>query len=152
MDIKYMQLAIEQAEEGMKGDEVPVGVVIVRDNEIIACAHNEKELTRLPTRHAEIVAIERAAEVIGDWRLTGCDMYVTLEPCAMCAGAIINARIDRLYFGAYDPKAGCCGTLYNLLTDVRFNHRTEVYGGIMQEAAGALLSDFFRAKRATSKQ
>lgn len=147
MDKAYMELAIEEALKGSINGEVPVGAVIVKDGSIIASAHNEKELTSKATRHAEIVAIERASEALGDWRLEEADMYVTLEPCAMCAGAIINARIRRLYFGAYDPKAGCCGTLYNLPQDGRFNHVTEVTGGIMAEECGRIISDFFRVRR-----
>lgn len=147
MDKAYMELAIEEALKGSINGEVPVGAVIVKDGSIIASAHNEKELTSKATRHAEIVAIERASEALGGWRLEEADMYVTLEPCAMCAGAIINARIRRLYFGAYDPKAGCCGTLYNLPQDGRFNHVTEVTGGIMAEECGRIISDFFRVRR-----
>jgi len=142
-----MEEAIAEALKGSDYDEVPVGVVIVKDGKVIARAHNEKEKTATATRHAEIVAIEKASEILNDWRLTGCEMYVTLEPCAMCAGAIINSRVDRVFFGAYDPKAGCCGSIYNLLSEKRFNHRPEVSGGIMEEECGRLLSDFFRKKR-----
>lgn len=147
MDIKYMSIALKEAEKGAKYDEVPIGAIIVKDNIIIARAHNEKEKKGLTTRHAEMIAIEKAQKKTGDWRLNGAEMYVTLEPCPMCAGAIINARISMLYYGAKDPKAGCCGSLYNLPEDKRFNHRTEVVGGIMQEECAKLLSDFFRNKR-----
>lgn len=147
MDIRFMELAIEEALKGHLYDEVPVGAVIVKDNDVIASAHNEKEQFKKATKHAEIIAIEKASEVIGDWRLTGCDLYVTLEPCPMCAGAIINSRLDKVYFGAYDNKAGCCGSLYNLLSDKRFNHQPEVIGGIMQDQCSRMISSFFLSKR-----
>ncbi len=142
-----MKLALEQALMGGQIGEVPIGVVIVKDNKIISSAHNEKELMNCATRHAEIVAIERASATLGDWRLIGCTMYSTLEPCAMCTGAIINSRLDKLIFGAYDPKAGCVSSLYRLLEDNRFNHMPIVEGGIMQEECGSVLSEFFKNKR-----
>jgi len=147
MDKDYMKLALEQALMGGQIGEVPIGVVIVKDNKIISSAHNEKELMNCATRHAEIVAIERASATLGDWRLIGCTMYSTLEPCAMCTGAIINSRLDKLIFGAYDPKAGCVSSLYRLLEDNRFNHMPIVEGGIMQEECGSVLSEFFKNKR-----
>jgi tRNA(adenine34) deaminase len=143
----YMKKALLQAEKALEEDEVPIGAVIVKDGQIISRAHNAKEKTGLATRHAEIIAIEKACKKTGDWRLNGCEMYVTLEPCPMCAGAIINARIDKLFFGAYDEKAGCCGTLYNLLQDGRFNHRVQVVGGVMREECARILNDFFKSKR-----
>ena len=147
MDLKFMELAVIEATKGSEYEEVPIGVVIVKDGQVIASAHNMKEESRIATRHAEIVAIEEASRYLNDWRLIGCDLYVTLEPCAMCAGAMINARISNLYFGAYDGKAGCCGSLYNLPVDKRFNHRVNVTGGIMEEECGKRLSDFFKKKR-----
>lgn len=147
MKEKFMKMAIKQALVGQALDEVPIGAVIVKDGKVIAKAHNLKEKKSCANYHAEMVAIAKACKKIGDWRLTGCDIYVTLEPCAMCAGALINARIDNIYFGAYDPKAGCCGTLYNLPEDGRFNHRPQVEGGILQEQCANLLSEFFKTKR-----
>ena len=126
MEEKYMRMAIDEAKRGTTYDEVPIGAVIVKDGEVLATAHNEKEEHNCAIYHAEIVAIMRATERLGNWHLDGADMYVTLEPCAMCAGAIINSRIANVYFGAYDAKAGCLGTLYNLPTDTRFNHRASV--------------------------
>lgn len=151
MEEKYMRLAIEEAKKGTEYDEVPVGAVIVRDGEILAKAHNEKEEHKCSVYHAEIVAIMRAAEKVGNWHLDGADIYVTLEPCAMCAGAIINSRIANVYFGAYDEKAGCAGTLYNLAVDTRFNHRANVEGGILKDECADLLSGYFREKRLQSK-
>ena len=147
MKEKFMKMAIKQALVGQALDEVPIGAVIVKDGKVIAKAHNLKEKKSCANYHAEMVAIAKACKKIGDWRLMGCDIYVTLEPCAMCAGALINARIDNIYFGAYDPKAGCCGTLYNLPEDGRFNHRPQVEGGILQEQCANLLSEFFKTKR-----
>ena len=144
---KYMRLAIKLANKGAALDEVPVGAVIVKDGKVIARAHNLKESKKCSNYHAEIVAIDKACKAIGDWHLNECDIFVTLEPCAMCAGALINSRIRGVYFGAYDSKAGCCGSLYNLLSDERFNHRPYVEGGIMQDECAQLLSDYFRQKR-----
>lgn len=148
----FMRMAIAQAKEALKIDEVPIGAVIVKGDEVIAAAYNSKEQDKCALKHAELIAIERASRAIGDWRLNGCDIYVTLEPCPMCAGAIINARMDNLFFGAYDYKAGCCGTLYNIPQDERFNHRVQVEGGILQEECGGLLSDFFKTKRGRKKE
>ncbi len=146
-DERYMKAAIRQAKCAAKQDEVPVGCVIVMDGEIIARAYNLREKKQSAIAHAEILCIERACKKVGLWRLCGATMYVTLEPCPMCAGAIINSRLDRVVFGAFDQKAGCCGSLYNLPEDARFNHRPEVTGGVLKEECAALLSDFFRAKR-----
>ena len=142
-----MKAALHQAKLAVRHREVPVGAVIVKDGEIIAKAYNRQERSGCANFHAEMVAIEKACRAVGDWRLTGCDIYVTLEPCPMCAGALINARIDNIYFGAYDPKAGCCGTLYDLPEDKRFNHRPRVTGGIMAQECGAILKDFFKEHR-----
>ena len=138
MDEKYMRRAIEVAKQGEEYDEVPIGCVVVKDGEIIAEAHNRKEENKSALCHAEMLALAEAAGKIGDWRLYGCDVYVTLEPCAMCAGAMINSRVDNVFFGAYDQKAGCCGTLYNLPVDERFNHRPNVEGGILEEECAGL--------------
>lgn len=147
MDEKFMSKALELAKEAIRHDEVPIGAVIVYDGEIIAEAHNMKEQDNCAISHAEIVAIKRATKALNSWRLYGCDIYVTLEPCPMCAGALINSRIDNIYFGAYDEKAGCCGTLYNLPEDKRFNHRPNVKGGILAVECAELLSDYFKSKR-----
>ena len=147
MQEKFMRRAIELAIKGMEFDEVPIGAVIVKNGEIIAEAHNEKELFNCAVYHAEVRAIERACKFVDNWYLDECDIYVTLEPCAMCAGAIINSRLDNIYFGAYDLKSGCCGSLYNLPTDTRFNHRLNVTGGILKEECAELLTNFFRGKR-----
>ena len=152
MQIKFMRSAIKEAEKAVKEDEVPIGAVIVMDGKIIARAHNKMEKTQLATAHAEILAINKACKKLKSWRLDGAELYVTIEPCAMCAGAIINSRISNVYFGAYDQKAGCTGTLYNLPVDERFNHRANVEGGIMQQECADLLSDFFKQKREKQKQ
>lgn len=146
-----MLAAIKEAQKAAAKDEVPVGAVLVADGKIIARAHNMKETKRLATAHAEMEVIARASKKRGNWYLTDTDLYVTLEPCPMCAGAIINARIRNLYFGAWDPKAGCCGTLYSLPEDKRFNHRVQVEGGILEKECAALLSDFFKGKRKKDK-
>lgn len=142
-----MQLALQQAAAAAAIDEVPVGAVIVRGDDVISMAHNLRESTSDPTAHAEILALRAAARVVGSWRLEGCVMAVTLEPCPMCAGALINSRIDQVVYGATDPKMGCVDTLYQLCSDPRFNHRPSVVGGVMAEACGAILTEFFRAKR-----
>ena len=141
---RYMGYALREAERAMEAGEVPVGCVIVHEGELIAKAHNQREMLQDPTAHAEILAITAAAARLGSWRLENTRLYVTLEPCAMCAGAIILARIPEVYFGAYDPKAGCCGTLMNLLEDPRFNHQPAVFPGLRSEECGALLTRFFR--------
>lgn len=150
--VGFMRLALKQAALAAGEDEVPVGAVIVKEGKVIAKARNRKEKRCCSNFHAEIVAIEKACKKVGDWRLNDCDIFVTLEPCAMCAGALINARIGNIYFGAYDPKAGCCGTLYDLPVDTRFNHRPKVVeGGILQEQCADILSEYFKSKRARSK-
>ena len=147
-----MQLAIEQASAATQADEVPVGAVIVRYGRVIAAAHNQREMLRDPTAHAEMLAITQAAESVGDWRLNDCSLYVTLEPCAMCAGAIVNARIPLVVYGATDAKAGAVQSLFHLLNDNRLNHRCEVVPGILSEQCGALLSDFFQRRRDLGKK
>jgi len=142
-----MQQALLEARKAYDMGEVPIGAVIVKDGKVIARGHNLRETEKDPTLHAEMVAIREAARYLGGWRLTGCELYVTIEPCPMCAGAIIQARIERVVFGAMDPKAGCAGSLYNLLQDPRFNHRVEVVGGVMEEECRRIMQDFFRARR-----
>lgn len=145
---KAIDLAIAAAEQ----DEVPVGALIVRANRIIGAAHNQREQLRDPTAHAEMIAITQAAEAMGDWRLEGCTMYVTLEPCPMCAGAILLARIPKVVYGTRDPKAGAVESLFKLLTDPRLNHRSEVIGGVMAQDCGLLLTQFFENKRIQGKK
>lgn len=142
-----MARALELARAGALRGEVPVGAVIVRGGEVIAEAHNRTVEDCDPTAHAEAVAIRRAARRLGDWRLEDCTLYTTLEPCALCAGAAVLARIPRLVFGAADPKAGMAGSLENLVQDPRLNHRMELRGGILAEESGELLRDFFRSRR-----
>jgi len=146
-----MKAALQEAKKAYELDEVPIGAVIVRDGSIVGCGYNLRETQKDPTLHAEMTAIRQAAEHLGGWRLTGCDLYVTVEPCPMCAGAILQARISRLIFGARDPKAGCAGSLYNLLNDERFNHSTEIIEGVMAEECAGLMKEFFRAKRQNTR-
>jgi tRNA(adenine34) deaminase len=131
----------------LESDEVPVGAVVVYQDRVIAAAHNQREMLHDPTAHAEMIAITQAAEQLQDWRLEDCTLYVTLEPCPMCAGAIVQARLPRLVFGATDPKAGACVSLYTIVTDERLNHRVMVIGGVLERECGAILKDFFARKR-----
>ena len=144
---KFMMRAIELAEESASCDEVPVGAVVVKDGEIIAEGGNYKERSKNAVCHAEIVALSKATQAVGNWWLENCDVYVTLEPCPMCAGAMINSRIRALYFGAYDEKTGACGSKINLFEQGLFNHNVSVSGGYMQERCATLLSSFFKQKR-----
>ena len=146
-DHDAMRAALVQAVAAQVHDDVPVGAVVVRDGRIIASAHNERELSGDPTAHAEVLALRAAAAAVGSWRLDGCTLYVTLEPCAMCAGAIVNARIGRVVFGTADPKAGAVRSLYRVADDPRLNHRATVEGGVLADEAGALLKAFFAARR-----
>ena len=146
-DYLFMKEALKEAKKAYKKDETPVGAVIVKDGIVIARAHNEKELRMDPTLHAEISAIRKACKKLGTWRLNDCDMYVTLEPCAMCAGAIIQARIGRLFIGALDPKAGAAGSVVDLLSVQKFNHRVEVSYGLLTEECSKILKDFFKELR-----
>jgi tRNA(adenine34) deaminase len=149
-DDQYMRLALREAEAALSEDEVPVGAVVVHADRVIASAHNQREQLRDPTAHAEMIAITQAAEVLGSWRLEGATLYVTLEPCVMCAGAIVLARLPRVVYGAADPKAGGVASLYRLLEDPRLNHRAEVTAGVLAEPCGAILSRFFAGKRRSS--
>jgi tRNA(adenine34) deaminase len=142
-----MEAAIEQARSALDHGDVPVGAVVQRDGVIIAARHNERELTGDPSAHAEMLAIRDAAAVVGRWRLDDCTLVVTLEPCPMCAGAMINARIGQLVYGATDPKAGAAGSLMNLVADPRLNHRLPVVSGVAADRCGALLVEFFAARR-----
>jgi tRNA(adenine34) deaminase len=146
-DDEAMQLALDQAASAAVHGDVPIGAVVVRDGQVIAARHNERELTGDPTAHAEVLAIRDAANVVGHWRLLDCSLYVTLEPCVMCAGALVNARIGRVVFGAVDPKAGALVSLYQVCSDPRLNHRPPVVAGVRAEEAGKLLRDFFASRR-----
>jgi tRNA(adenine34) deaminase len=146
-DVQAMSAALEQARAALGHDDVPIGAVVVFEGRIIAARHNERELTGDPTAHAEVLALRDAAAHIGHWRLIGCSLYVTLEPCAMCAGALVNSRVDRLVFAASDPKAGAVASLYELCTDQRLNHRLEVVSDVQQPQASALLKAFFAERR-----
>jgi tRNA(adenine34) deaminase len=143
-----MGAALEVARTSAGSGEIPVGaVVLAPDGELLASAHNEREARHDPTAHAEVVALRRAGARLGDWQLTGCTLAVTLEPCTMCAGAIVLARIGRLVFGAWDPKAGAVGSLWDVVRDRRLNHRPEVVGGVRADECGALLQEFFAGRR-----
>ena len=146
-DDEAMQLALDQAAAAAVHGDVPIGAVVVRDGQVIAARHNERELTGDPTAHAEVLAIRDAAKVVGHWRLLDCSLYVTLEPCVMCAGALVNARIGRVVFGAVDPKAGALVSLYQVCGDPRLNHRPPVVAGVRADEAGTLLRDFFASRR-----
>jgi len=146
-DLRFMALALVEAEAAARAGEVPVGAVVVRAGEILARAHNLREATDDPTAHAEVLAVRAAAARIGSWRLDGCVLYVTLEPCFMCAGALVNARLPRLVFGAPDPKAGAVGSLADVVRDARLNHRVEVSSGVLAQACGDVLKAFFAGRR-----
>ncbi|MDO8364217.1 MAG: tRNA adenosine(34) deaminase TadA [Actinomycetota bacterium] len=146
-DVEAMQLALAEARAAAEHDDVPIGAVVVRDGAVIAARHNERELTGDPTAHAEVLALRDAAAVVGHWRLFECTLYVTLEPCVMCAGAVVNSRVGRLVFGATDPKAGAVTSLYEVCADSRLNHRPPVEGGVCADECGQLLKRFFAARR-----
>jgi tRNA(adenine34) deaminase len=146
-DDQAMRVALDQARAAVAHGDVPIGAVVVRDGEIIAARHNERELTGDPTAHAEVLAIRDAAAVVGHWRLGDCAVFVTLEPCVMCAGAMVNARIGRLVYAATDPKAGAVESLYEVCSDTRLNHRLPVVAGLHADEAGALLRAFFAERR-----
>ena len=142
-----MRLALREAEQAFDIKEVPVGAVIMKGGHLIGRGHNQMELLTDPTAHAEIIAITAAASFLGDWRLKECTLYVTKEPCAMCAGAIINSRLEKVVFGCYDEKEGCCGSLYQICSDPRFSHKTAVKGGVLQDDCNSLLVNFFKNRR-----
>jgi len=147
-----MRLALAEAARAASAGEVPVGAVVIRGGEVLGRGHNRRETDADPLAHAEILAIREASIEVGGWRLTGCTLYVTLEPCAMCAGALVNSRVDRLVFGARDPKAGFCGSLGDLVRDVRLNHRLEVVEGVLVEECGTLLREFFESLRSRKRE
>jgi tRNA(adenine34) deaminase len=148
----FMKMALAEAEAAYVEKEVPVGAVVVREDRVIASAHNLRETLRDPTAHAEMIAITQAAEAMGGWRLEGCTLYVTLEPCAMCAGAIVQARIPTIVYGAADPKAGAVHSLFQLLSDPRLNHRCELVPGVLALECGQILTKFFEQQRALGKK
>jgi tRNA(adenine34) deaminase len=146
-DEYFMRLALREAERALEHDDVPIGAVIVHEGEVLAAAPNERELRGDPTAHAEMLVLRAASEKLGNWRLLDTVLYVTLEPCAMCAGAIVLARVPRVVFGTTDPKAGAVGSVFDVLNEPRLNHRPEVAGGLLADAAGDLLRAFFAARR-----
>ena len=148
---KFMKEALKEAKKAYEKLEVPVGAVIVKDGKIIARAHNQKETKYDTTKHAEILAIQKASKKLQSWRLLDCEMYVTLEPCSMCAGALIQSRIRKIYIGTMDPKTGACGSILNLLQDYPFNHKIEIETGILGQECEGLLKQFFKELRAKKK-
>ncbi|WP_373270171.1 tRNA adenosine(34) deaminase TadA [Enterococcus sp. 5B7_DIV0075] len=149
---KWMRLALEEAKKAEQLAEVPIGAVVILDNQVIGRGHNLRETTQDATTHAEMLAIKEACAAVGSWRLEEAQLFVTLEPCPMCSGAMILSRVKEVYFGAYDPKGGTAGTLMNLLTDERFNHQATVEGGILEEECGGILATFFRQLRTKKKK
>lgn len=150
-DEDYMALAIAEAHKAGQNGEVPIGAILVHNNQVVASAYNLRESLQTTASHAEMFLIEKGNALFKSWRLEDCTLYVTLEPCQMCAGAILQARIPRVVFGAYDPKAGCAGSIINLLEDDRFNHQVDLVGGVQSDICSALLTDFFKNLRANNK-
>jgi tRNA(adenine34) deaminase len=146
-DDYFMRLAVREAERALEHDDVPIGAVLVREGEVMAAAHNERELRQDPTAHAEMIALRESARELGTWRVLDAVMYVTLEPCAMCAGALVLARVPRVVYGASDPKAGACGSVLDVLGEPGLNHRPDVAGGLLAQECGDLLSEFFASRR-----
>ena len=146
-DLTFMRMALEEAAKASDVDEVPIAALIVQDSRVLARAHNYRELWQDPTAHAEVIAIRAAATALGTWRLTDTTLYVTVEPCSMCIGAIILARVSRVVFGAWDPKAGACGSVFDLTIEPRLNHRVEIVGGLLEAESQTLLQQFFRQLR-----
>ncbi len=149
---RWMQAALGEARAAFEAGEVPIGAVIVHEDRVIAAAGNQRESLNDPTAHAEMIAITQAAQTLGSWRLLDCTLYVTLEPCPMCAGAIVQARLPRVYYGATDPKAGACHTLFELTSDIRLNHQALVIGGVLKEESRSLLQEFFAQQRKLGKK
>lgn len=150
-DERWMALALEQAQLAADKGEVPVGAVVIHGEKVIAKTHNLRESNKDPLAHAELLAIAAAAQLLGRWRLIECTLFVTLEPCPMCAGAIVNSRLDRIVYGTGDPRAGACGTIFNIVEDERLNHRAEVVRGVLKEPCSQILSKFFKDLRAKRK-
>ena len=151
LNSKWMKVALDEAIKAYDKEEIPIGSIVVKDGRIIGRGYNQRETMNDPTAHAEIIALSSASNTIQDWRLEGCSLYVTKEPCPMCAGAIMNARISHIYFGMHDEKAGCCGSLYQLCRDPRFNHQSVVQGGIRESDCIALIKSFFDDNRKKKK-
>ena len=147
IDERYMRMAIDAAQVAEENGDVPIGAVIVYQNRVIGRAYNQREQLKDPTAHAEIIALTQAASFVGSWRLHGCTIYVTLEPCPMCAGALVLGRLDRLVYGCADPKTGACGSLYDIVRDERLNHRLEVTSGVLADDCAGLLQAFFQQRR-----
>ena len=152
LDRRFMQEALAQAAKALDSEDVPVGAIVVRDGHVIGRGRNQRELLQDPTAHAEMIALTAAAEHVGHWRLEGCTMYVTLEPCPMCAGALVLARVARLVYGAPDEKAGACGSLFTISDDPRLNHRVETVAGVLAEPCAELLRQFFRHRRSLGEK
>lgn len=146
-DEHFMRLALREAARALEHEDVPIGAVIAHEGEVIAAAHNERELRQDPTAHAEVIALREASLALGSWRVLDTVMYVTLEPCAMCAGALVLARVPRVVYGTSDPKAGACGSILDVLAEPRLNHRPEVVGGLLAQECGELLREFFASRR-----
>ena len=151
-DERFMKKALHQAKRAAAIGEIPIGCVIVRDGKVIARGFNQRRSRKTTLAHAEMIAIDRASRKLGDWRLEGCTMYVTLEPCQMCSGALVQSRIDRVVIGTMNPKAGCAGSILNILRMPEFNHQVEITGGVLQEECSAILQDFFRDLRIRVKE
>ena len=151
MQEKFMKIALNEAKKAYNKGEIPVGAVIVKDNKVIAKAHNLKELKKDTTKHAEILAIQKASKKLDSWRLEDCEMYVTLEPCSMCAGAAIQARIKKIYIGTMDYKTGACGSVLNLLGDYKFNHIVETESGVLADECESMIKEFFKELRQSKK-
>ena len=147
MKEKFMKMALKESQKAYSLGEVPIGAIITKDKKVIAKAYNKRNSSKIATHHAEILAIEKACKKLNDWRLEGCEMYITLEPCPMCAGAILNARIKKVYFGAYEKKSGACLSNHQLLFENGLNHKVEVEGGVLEKQCSNLLKDFFKDKR-----
>lgn len=147
LDKEFMTLAIEEAQHALSKDEVPIGAVIVKDGQVVSRAHNLREAWQDATAHAEMVALKEACERLKNWRLMGCTMYVTMEPCPMCAGATMLARVERIVLGAWDPKLGACGSVWDVVRDRRSTHRAEVVGGVLEDECGEIVRDFFAGHR-----
>ncbi|RPI75946.1 MAG: nucleoside deaminase [Ignavibacteriales bacterium] len=151
-NLKFMRLALREAERAFESGEVPVGAVVVHNNQVIGKGYNQVEILKDPTAHAEMIAITASANHIGDWRLNECDIYVTVEPCIMCTGAILNARLRNLYYAEFDPKFGACGSLYNLPQEKKYNHTVNIYSGLCADESRMLLQEFFRNRRIIEKE
>lgn len=149
---KFMKMALEEAEKASEIGEVPIGAIVVKNDVVVGRGYNKTETTKDPTAHAEMEAIRMAAKTLGGWRLIGCDLYVTCEPCSMCAGAIVWSRIENLYIGTMDPKAGACGSVFNIVQEEKLNHNVNIETGILQEECSKILKDFFKNLRRTKEQ